>query len=572
LRYLVAAGESYRLGAHCPTVPPVRNPNLLNRRQSLGLAAWALLGAGCDAQAPEAQSGGQAPAAAPAPGQPSAQDELPTQIVPPPEFAGLSNPEALRFYQERGWRPAWNAEHAATLKRSLGEARRHGLDRVTFAPKTTPGAPSVRQDIGLTLTALRYANALAFGYVDPRTIEKIFTLERNQVDVAAGLELALAGDGLAEWLASLPPSDDEYKALSAAYHGADCQAAPTRALDQATPAESPPPEKGPPAGASPQNAPAQSAPGAPSGQAAPAQNAPAENAPKPATPNPGAPAASTPPANVPSENTPAAAAPSESANAPEESPPKPARPPADRTRQLAANLERRRWMTRAPPAKRIDVNTAACFLAYIKPGADRWSARVVLGKVGHETPSIQAPFHRVIANPPWRVPMDIARKEIFPKGGGYLRREHMHVVGGQVVQQPGPHNSLGLVKFDVQDPYAIYLHDTPSKSLFAQPDRHKSHGCVRVQNAVDFARLLADQAGQLDAFNKALASGKTSDVGVGGPIAVRLLYHTAYADEGGQLIFAPDVYGWNDKLAMALGLGHAPTNGPGEQPDVDLGP
>ena len=245
---------------------------------------------------------------------------------------------------------------------------------------------------------------------------------------------------------------------------------------------------------------------------------------------------------------------------------------ASATRQLAANLERRRWLARTPPATRVDVNTAGAFLAYVKPDTDPIAARVVLGKVGHETPSIQASFHRLVANPPWRVPMDIARKEIFPKGGGYLRREHMRVVNGQVVQQPGPRNSLGLVKFDVEDPYEIYLHDTPAKTLFALPERHKSHGCVRVQNAVSFARHLADQAGKADQFDKALASGKTREVDIGEAIAVRMLYHTAYAGEDGRITVVSDVYGWNDRLASALGLGRAPSANHGEQPDVDVGP
>jgi murein L,D-transpeptidase YcbB/YkuD len=498
------------------------------------------------------QAGASAPAAAPPP------------PVVPAEFVGLSDPVALRFYEQRSWRPAWTPDQADALTRGLGEARRHGLDHVNFAPKTSPGAASVQQDIGLTLTALRYAQALAFGHVDPRTIEKVFTLEPNEVDLAAGLELALEGGKLADWLASLPPSDAEYKALSAAYQGSACQSpaasAPNQGAaaeqasppDQAAPPAKPPPETAPPPTAPAQNGAAGSSPG----QNPPSQNAPIQNAP-----------AQNPPAGSPAPESPSKeAAPSESA------PKRAAVPTAERMRQLAANLERRRWLARAPPATRIDVNTAGCFLAYLRPDTDPWAARVVVGKVDHETPSIQASFHRLVANPKWRVPMDIARKEIFPKGSGYLRREHMHVVGGQVVQEQGPHNSLGLVKFDVQDPYAIYLHDTPSKSMFALPDRHKSHGCVRVQDAVGFARRLADQAGKADQFDKALASGKTREVDLNEAIAVRILYHTAYADDAGQVTVIPDVYGWNDKLAAALGLGHDGAAYLGKQPDVDLGP
>ena len=531
---------------------------ILNRRQSFGLAAWAVLGAGCDARSTDPQA---------PPAQAAASNPPPPQPTVPPEFAGLSDPVALRFYEQRSWRPAWTPDMARALTGGLGEARRHGLDHVAFAPKTSPGAAPVEKDIGLTLTALRYARALSCGHVDPRTIEKVFTLERNEVDLAAGLEQALAGGKLADWLASLPPSDAEYKALSAAYQGSACQAGPASASDQPASTESP----------APQNAPAQSPPAqSPPAESPPVQRPPDDNAPKE-----GAPQEPAPKSGAPSQSAPSQSAPSESA--PTESPPGEGPPaadaakhhavaPADRTRQLAANLERRRWLARTPPATRIDVNTAACFLAYLRPDTPPWATRVVDGKPGHETPSIQASFRRLVANPPWRVPMDIARKEIFTKGRGYLSREHMRVVDGQVVQQPGPHNSLGLVKFDVQDAYEIYLHDTPAKSLFALPNRHKSHGCVRVQNAVGFARLLAGQAGKADAFSKALGSGKTREVELGEAIAVRLLYHTAYADESGQVTFVLDAYGWNDKLASALGLHDGGAGSHTEEPDVDVGP
>jgi murein L,D-transpeptidase YcbB/YkuD len=527
----------------------------LNRRQSLGLAAWAMLGAGCEARAPETRSGAALTTAAP----PAA---APAQVLVPPDFAGLTDPAALRFYQHRDWKAAWNPDQAAALTRSLGEARHHALDHATFAPKTPPGAESVRQDIGLTLTALRWAKALSSGYVEPRSIERVFTLQRNEVDLAAGLGQALATEGLGDWFASLPPADAEYKALSAAYAGSACQAGPTPAPDQSAPRQSAPPEKTlpektppektrpedtPPASASPETAP---------GQSPPSDNASVEAAPKENPPNDSGSKASTL-----LESPPAQAAPQRVLAA-----------PADRSHQLAANLERRRWLARKPPATRVDVNTASCFLAYLRPDTDPWAARVVVGKPGHETPSIQGSFRRVIANPQWRVPMDIARKEIFPKGGGYLRRQHMQVVRGQVVQQAGPHNSLGLVKFDVEDPYQIYLHDTPAKSLFALPERHKSHGCVRVQNAVAFARKLADERGKAAAFDKALARGKTGEVDIGEEIPVRLLYHTAYADEAGHVTLVPDAYGWNEKLAAALGFPAPPPPAPGDQPDVDLGP
>ncbi|HEY1561357.1 MAG TPA: L,D-transpeptidase family protein [Caulobacteraceae bacterium] len=232
-------------------------------------------------------------------------------------------------------------------------------------------------------------------------------------------------------------------------------------------------------------------------------------------------------------------------------------PPASQVRQLAVNLERRRWLSRTPPAHRIDVNTAAAVFTYLKPGGQAVSARVVAGRYDHPTPCIEAAFHRLIANPPWRVPDDIAAKEILPKGQAYIASQDMSYVDGHLQQAAGPKSALGRVKFDVEDPYDIYLHDTPAKSLFAENDRHRSHGCVRVQNAVDFARGIAAETGKADEFDRALASTKTTQVDLGQSIPVRLLYHSAYVDPSGQLQMVADVYGADDKLAPILGLSQA---------------
>jgi murein L,D-transpeptidase YcbB/YkuD len=568
---------------------------LINRRESLAFAAWAVLGAGCDSSPSEPQSAAvktATPGAAPEAG--------PTRAD-----ATLSDPDARRFYDRRGGKPAWTDAQAQELTHSFGEARRHGLDPAVFAIKPAHGDDPFQRDAAITLAALRFARALAFGFVDPQSIEKIFTLERNQTDLAAGLERALAGGTLADWLASLPPSDAEYKALSAAYlatigrgglasvpdrivrcESPSSQSPGQGALGPATPPPTAPSRIAPDQGPSDQGAkaPSPTPPGAasqatpPTSTPQPPQNPTSPNAPpqSPAAPAaaPQGPAAQGPaPQNQPGQSPAADQTGATASQLPEENGATGAAlPRRDRARQLAANLERRRWLSRLPPTTRIDVNTASCIAVYRRPGNDPWSARIVCGKIGHETPSIQGFFRRLVTNPVWRVPMDIARREIFPKGGGYLRRENMHVVDGRVVQRPGPRNALGLVKFDVQDPYAIYLHDTPSKSLFALPERHKSHGCVRVQNAVGLARQIAEQNGKADAFDKALGSGKTDAVELGEDIPVRLLYHTAFADETGQVTFVPDVYGWNDKLATALGRGPPMDGVHRAASDADIGP
>jgi murein L,D-transpeptidase YcbB/YkuD len=112
----------------------------------------------------------------------------------------------------------------------------------------------------------------------------------------------------------------------------------------------------------------------------------------------------------------------------------------------------------------------------------------------------------------------------------------------------------------MKDDEAIYLHDTPAKALFGEPERHESHGCVRVQNAVDFARELAEADGVLDKFNEALASGEETFVDLNHDIPVRLMYHTAYLGTDGRVHFSEDVYGWDNDVATALGYAtKAPT-------------
>ena len=184
----------------------------------------------------------------------------------------------------------------------------------------------------------------------------------------------------------------------------------------------------------------------------------------------------------------------------------------DRARILAVNLERRRWLERTPPATRIDVNTAAAELHYWKDGTEKDRRRVVVGQPDWETPELGSPIVRLVANPPWTVPESIAKEEILPKGAAYMAKENIVMKNGKLVQEPGPKSALGLVKLDMDNKEQIYLHDTPAKALFASTQRHASHGCSRVENAVEFARLLAQDDGKLEAFDKALATGEETPV------------------------------------------------------------
>lgn len=228
-------------------------------------------------------------------------------------------------------------------------------------------------------------------------------------------------------------------------------------------------------------------------------------------------------------------------------------PPAallERTRTLAVNLERRRWLERTPPATRIDVNTGATMLTYWRDGQAVDTRRVVVGEPGRETPELGSPLFRLVANPTWTVPRSIESEVDSPAA---MRRHHMERRDGWIVQESGPFNSLGLVKFDMRNDQEIYLHDTPAKALFQRPDRHASHGCVRVFDALGFAQMIATDQNVLDAWNEARATGEETMVPLPHAIPVRLMYQTAYVDHG-RVVIVPDAYGWDEDVAEALGL------------------
>ena len=122
----------------------------------------------------------------------------------------------------------------------------------------------------------------------------------------------------------------------------------------------------------------------------------------------------------------------------------------------------------------------------------------------------------------------------------------------------------------MDDKQSIYLHDTPAKALFTMPERHRSHGCVRVHDAVAFANAIATEQDVGDQFAKAMAGGEEKFVKLPKPIPVRLLYHTAFWD-GSRVQFRPDDYGWDDNVAAALGLVRGVTWQPVEKSE-DVGP
>jgi murein L,D-transpeptidase YcbB/YkuD len=237
----------------------------------------------------------------------------------------------------------------------------------------------------------------------------------------------------------------------------------------------------------------------------------------------------------------------------------------DRVDSIIANLERWRWLPAELPADRIQVNIAAAVLTLFKNDAPATSMKVVTGRPGDNTPMLSSQIHSIVLNPPWNVPTSIATKELFPKGPAYLSRAGFKVIstpeGGKRLQQkPGPTNSLGRYKFDFDNAYAVYLHDTPGRGAFERYSRLASHGCVRLERPGDLAKLLLqdDPAWRGDAVDAAVAAGETKRARLTKPLAVYLLYWTAFAGSNGQMNFRADPYDWDGTLANKIG-GSKPT-------------
>ena len=239
--------------------------------------------------------------------------------------------------------------------------------------------------------------------------------------------------------------------------------------------------------------------------------------------------------------------------------------------QIVANLERWRWLPPVLPADRIQVNIAAAVLTVFHEDTPTLSMRAVTGRPGDETPMLQSQVQSIVINPPWNVPSSIATKELWPKeraNPGYFAKHSISVIqlpggGTRLQQKAGDASALGRVKFDFPNTYGVYLHDTPSHSTFGTYGRMVSHGCVRLEKPMDLAKavLAADPRWQGDAVEQAIADGDTLRAPLPQPIAVFLLYWTAYLAPDGSVNFRDDPYSWDRELVKRLGTSPIPTAG-----------
>lgn len=244
-------------------------------------------------------------------------------------------------------------------------------------------------------------------------------------------------------------------------------------------------------------------------------------------------------------------------------------PVAARVDQIRVNLERLRWVARDRVGDHLVVDVAGFTARLYLDGRKAWDSRVVVGRPVRKTPAFRADLTYLVLNPRWVVPPTILREDVLPKlaaDPAYLAAHAMTVVDGagqpvpaeaidwqryrsggfphQIVQVPGPENPLGQIKFMLPNPYAIYLHDTPSRRLFQRTDRAQSSGCIRLEKPLDLAVLLLDDPVRwsLDGLKTELGNNRTRSVSVKRQVPVLVLYFTAEADGAGSVGFRPDFY------------------------------
>lgn len=265
--------------------------------------------------------------------------------------------------------------------------------------------------------------------------------------------------------------------------------------------------------------------------------------------------------------------------------------PVERLRQIDATLERWRWLPESLGATYVLVNIAGYELKMVKNGEEVLRKRVIVGQPFRQTPVFSDRIRYLVFNPSWTVPRTLMIQDQLPqiiRDPDYLSRLNISVYRGwgadrekvdpatidwqslnrnnfpyQLVQEPGPKNALGQVKFMFPNQYDVYLHDTPGRGLFARTARSFSSGCIRVEQPFDLAEQLL--AGARDwprqRIDSLVATAESQTVVLPAPVPVHIQYWTSWIDAEGRLQFRNDIYFRDTRLIEQL---RQPASGEGQ--------
>jgi len=250
-----------------------------------------------------------------------------------------------------------------------------------------------------------------------------------------------------------------------------------------------------------------------------------------------------------------------------------------RLQQIKVNLERLRWLPDDLGNRYIMVNLANYRLTAIDNNQTKLDMRVIVGKKQRPTPSFASKMTHVVLNPHWYVPNKLARLDLLPKqqsNPDYFEHYNFRVfnnINGKrteidpgsidwqsitqqhfpysLVQDPGKKNYLGRLKFILPNPWRIYLHDTPTKNLFGKNSRNFSAGCIRVEDPLALANFSLAGNYKQQTLLDIISSNKSYRTKLEQPLTVYTIYSTVWLD-GDEIIFSPDVYNRNQKIAQYL--------------------
>ena len=506
-----------------------------------------------------------------------------------------AQPDVLAFYQAREFRPAWTSDdkNIAEVRTTLGNASRQGLRNgdYTLPANTRPaeGTDAARYEIAVTAVVLRYARDVRMGRFNASDIYGDAGLPAPVYNSVTDLNRAVASGSLTGYLAELPPAHPEYRRLVGALAryraiaeegGWDMVPGQTEirldrndarlvALIERLKFEDPILDAKP----------------------KPVANDVRDAVKRFQARNGLVDDGRVGPETIATLNIPAPV----------------------RVEQIAANMERWRWLPRQFESRYVMVNVPDQSVQYFHDGKVVLNSKAIVGRKTSATPIIRTEIKTVVVNPPWNIPGDIAARDLLPRlkrNANYLATRKMVVMDGPpndptgrtinwrsikpeefpyaIRQLPGPTTALGAVMLDSPNDFDVYLHDTPNKKLYDSNMREISNGCVRVQDIFPLASLAltGDMEDGMGTINAARRTGQTQRIALDNPVPVYFLYWTTSADADGNVSFRPDRYGRDTALIAAFARGSAvPTKplldtDPGEelnpigemqdQPDLDV--
>lgn len=253
----------------------------------------------------------------------------------------------------------------------------------------------------------------------------------------------------------------------------------------------------------------------------------------------------------------------------------------ERIEQIVANLERRRWLPADLGSRYVLVNAGDYSMVFVDGGKTVFQSLVIVGTPKDPTPEIQSVMRGFQTNPYWTVPQSISGEEYLPmlrrnpyalQSAGFKIFEnwqdnteldpasvdwnsiHPKAFPYRIRQDPGAGNALGYIFFPFNNKYGIYMHDTANRWLFTEGSRNFSHGCIRLQNPLDFVEKVFDGRSGFskERVGQVIASGQQAHYTFPEPVVLHVTYRTVTADADGTPVFRDDVYGRDRRVVRAM--------------------